>query len=199
MIPTLTNPLGISPAYGRRLQYLESTGTQYIDTGVKPDFAGGDSVEISYFRADYTGQMPCVCGSREITLRNGFHLLANNYAVYGSDGYKTYGVDQGFPVTQANCTIAVNDNYVVINGTQRISMPYRVTCSLAMTLFAMRHGISILVYYSGMRLYEWKYWRNGTLAQHLIPVLDRSSVPCLYDTISRTLKYNAGTGTFNYA
>ena len=53
--------------------------------------------------------------------------------------------------------------------------------------------------FGAMFLDDWKYWRNGTLAQHLIPVLDRSGVPCLYDTVTRTLIYNAGTGTFNYA
>ena len=78
-------------------------------------------------------------------------------------------------------------------------MTKRVTCTYNMFLFALNNTGTPFGYYPDMKLYDWKYWRNGTLAQHLVPVLDRSGVPCMYDTISRTLKYNAGTGTFDYA
>ena len=40
--------------------------------------------------------------------------------------------------------------------------------------------------------------QGGTERMHLIPVL-KDSVPCLYDTVSGTYLYNAGTGDFTYA
>ncbi|MBP5717864.1 MAG: hypothetical protein J6X53_02640, partial [Abditibacteriota bacterium] len=96
-------------------------------------------------------------------------------------------------------TLTVDDTAVIINGIST-AMPRRVTCGLPIFLFTLNnYGTGTFGIYSGMRLYSWKYWRGGTLAQHLVPVLDRQDVPCLYDTVSRTLKYNAGTGTFDYA
>ena len=194
MIPTLTNPLGISPAYGRRLQYLESTGTQYIDTGVAPDFAGGDSVEIRFDSAEYSGLAPCVFGSRESGVLNGVYLLQGGFIVADSEGYSTIGHN-----FTGNNVFTVSDTAVKLNDLS-FAMPRRVTCGLPIFLFALNnYGTGTYGIYAGMKLYDWKYYRNGMLAQHLIPVLDKSGVPCLYDTVTRTFKYNAGTGTFDYA
>ena len=195
MIPTVTNPMGIS-LYGRRLQYLESTGTQYIDTGTAPDFAGGDSIAIRYYRAAYPLSQPCVFGSRESGIRNGVYLLAIDCYVADANSGVSVGISNP---SIGDHVMSMSDTAVTIDGTD-YAMPRRVTCGLPIYLFALNnYGTGTYGIYTGMKLYDWKYWRNGTLAQHLVPVLDRSGVPCLYDTISRTLKYNAGTGTFNYA
>ena len=197
MIPTITNPMGI-PLYGRRLQYLTSTGTQYIDTGVRPDFANGDSIEISYYGAEFTGSAPCIFGSRETNVRNGVYCLANTFIEAGSEDFVVHQFPP--PALIGDHIMSVDDTHVTLVGETYSYMLRHVTCGLPLFLFALNnYGTGTAVPYSGMRLYDWKYWHNGTLAQHLIPVLDRSGVPCLYDTISRTLKYNAGTGTFNYA
>ncbi len=195
MIPTLNHPLGMP--YGRHLQYLECTGTQYIDTGVAPDFAGGDSVVIYFYGAAYSGASPCSFGSRESGVRNGIYLLGtNNFTVCDNAGYNSVGLPFMPP---AELMFAVSDNEISANG-NAYTMPRRVTCGLPIFLFALNnYGTGTYGIYAGMKLYDWKYYRNGMLAQHLIPVLDKSGVPCLYDTVTRTFKYNAGTGTFDYA
>ncbi len=191
MIPYRMNPMGISPA-GRHLQYLESTGSQYIDTGVAPDFAGGDSVEIRFDSAEYSGLAPCVFGSRESGVRNGVYLLPISFTAADSDGFSTIN-------RYASHFSIVSDTVVTLDE-ESFAMPRRVTCGLPIFLFALNnYGTGTYGIYAGMKLYDWKYYRNGMLAQHLIPVLDKSGVPCLYDTVTRTFKYNAGTGTFDYA
>lgn len=193
MIPTLTDPMGISFA-GRRLQYIESTGTQYINTGVKPDFANGDSVEIRVYKSDGSGNM-CLFGSRQTPALNGFYALGQTLVSCDASGYASAPfLENGF------ISMSVDDAYIRYGDTE-IAQTKRVTCAYQMYLFALNNGgiYSGMKFYSGMKLYDWKYYHNGVLAQHLIPVLDRSGVPCLYDTVTRTLKYNAGTGTFNYA
>lgn len=195
MIPTVINPMGIS-LYGRRLQYIASTGTQYINTGVKPDFANGDSVEMNFYGATFSGAAPCAFGSRETGVKNGIYCLglANSVIVCDNSGNSTFG----FTTETQDITIIVDDSNITVNG-ESVQMPRRVTCGLPIFLFALNnYGMGTYGIYPGMRLYSWKYWHNGTLAQHLVPVLDRSGVPCMYDTVTRTLKYNAGTGTFNY-
>mgnify|MGYP003307162928 CR=1 FL=1 len=50
---------------------------------------------------------------------------------------------------------------------------------------------------------HWKYWKsciwkNGVLKQHLIPALDPSKRPCMFDLVTKTPFYNKGTGEFLY-
>lgn len=194
MIPTRFDPMGGQP-YLRKLSYLESTGTQYINTGCKPDFAGGDSTCLRFYRANYTGLQPCIFGSRESGVRNAFYCLAVSCTIADADGY-----DDILIVSEiGDHVLSVNDSVITCDNTDW-TMPRRVTVGLPIFLFALNnYGTGTFGIYSGMKLYEWKYWRNGSLAQHLIPVLDKSGVPCLYDCCTRAFFYNAGSGTFNYA
>lgn len=210
MIPTLMHPLGISPAYRRRLQYIASTGTQYIDTGVRPDYANGDQVEIRFMAAAVPSTTYyIVFGSRSAQARNGFIFEIEGrtppplrFICFDNSGY-IGGDFAGFPFSSGNIlSVTVNDSKISLIGPDyqdSQTNPRRITSEYSAYLFGFNNGGTFLNAYPGMRLYDWKYWRNGTLAQHLVPVLDKSGVPCMYDTVTRTLKYNAGSGTFNYA
>jgi len=193
MIPTRFNRLGLPPF--RRVAYLESTGTQYIDTGVAPNFAGGDSIQISFYRADYSGAAPCVFGSRETGVKNGVYCLGGGLTIADADGYSSVA----FAITTGDHVLTVSDYAVTWDGTS-YAMPRHVTYGLPVYLFALNnYGSGTFGIYNGMKLYDWMYYRSGVLAQHLVPVLDKGGVPCLFDTVSRTFKRNAGTGVFNYA
>ena len=149
MIPTLTNPLGISPAYGRRLQYLESTGTQYINSGIAPDFAGGDSIEIRFFRAAFSGASPCIFGSRESGVRNGLYMLASSLTAADSDGYSTVTIPN---LTTVDHVLNVSDTVVTLDE-ESYAMPRRVTCGLPIFLFALNnYGTGTFGIYAGMKL-----------------------------------------------
>lgn len=195
MIPFVENQFGNLPC--GRLRYIESTGTQYINTGIKPDFANGDSIEIHFYGAAFSGAAPCTFGSRESGVRNGIYLLGlNNLTVCDAAGYSFVSLPKQAP---NELFLTVNDSTVAADS-QSYTMPRRVTCGLPIYLFALNnYGTGTFGIYNGMKLYEWKYWHNGTLMQHLLPATDNNSVPCLYDLITGNYYYNAGTGTFNYA
>lgn len=174
--------------------YLESTGTQWINTGVMPDFANGDEIEIKYTLAAYAGAVPAVFGSRETGVRNGVYALANGGAVADSSGYSAFSIPQS-----GSITLRINDSLIIVNNTTT-TMPRRVTCGLPIYLFALNnYGTGTYGIYNGLRISEWTYKQNGVVAQHLVPALDANNVPCMWDTASNTPKYNAGSGTFNYA
>ena len=176
-----------------RVAYLESTGTQYIDTGVAPDFAGGDEIEIKYTLAAFTGASPCVFGSRETGVKNGVYLLAGNGTAADNSGYSAFTAP-----TSGGITLKIDDASIVANGTTS-TMPRRVTCGLPMFLFALNnYGTGTYGIYNGLQIAEWTYKQNGAVAQHLVPALDANNVPCFWDTVSNAPRYNAGTGTFNY-
>ena len=43
-----------------------------------------------------------------------------------------------------------------------------------------------------------KFWFNDKLTRHLIPSIDKTGTPCMFDLVSRKNFYNAGTGQFIY-
>ena len=49
-----------------------------------------------------------------------------------------------------------------------------------------------------MKLYECSIYEEDTLVHHYLPALDNNDVACLYDTVTDSYLYNAGTGTFTY-
>ena len=192
MLPDRYNRLGVDRPL-RFVSYIESTGTQYINTGVAPDFAGGDEIEIKYTLGAYTGYAPCVFGSRASGVRNGVYVLAASGTVADGDGTYSFIVPNSGTVT-----MRINDSTITANGNATV-MPRRVTTALPMFLFALNnYGTGTYGIYNGLRISDWKYYHNGELAQHLVPAL-LQGVPGMWDMVSRTFLTNAGTGTFNYA
>lgn len=51
--------------------------------------------------------------------------------------------------------------------------------------------------FAGRKKY-FKFWMNGELKHHLVPCLDETSTPCMYDLVSKTTFYNEGTSDFLY-
>lgn len=43
-----------------------------------------------------------------------------------------------------------------------------------------------------------KFWFNDKLTRHLIPTLDKTGTPCMFDLVTRKNFYNSGTGQFIY-
>lgn len=197
MIPYSMNPFGVSAEkpYKKRLQFIESDGAAYLNAGVKPDFAGGDKIEIRFSITKPTGASPCIFGSRETGVRNGLYCLVGGVVYASSSTYSTVGFD----ITTGTHSLTVDDSLALLDGEAKNS-PLRVTVGLPMFIFALNnYGTGIYGIFSGMKLFEWRYWRGGALAQRLIPALDWSDVACAFDTVTKTFFYNAGTGNFNYA
>lgn len=61
-----------------------------------------------------------------------------------------------------------------------------------------RNGSTAMDHYSSYKLYNFKIYDNGNLVRDYRPALDNNNVPCLFETVSATYLYNAGTGTFGY-
>ena len=65
-----------------------------------------------------------------------------------------------------------------------------------MHIFNMNQAGSNIDIANSLRLYSFTLTRNGVLVRDLIPVEDKAGVVCLYDKVSKTYLYNAGTGSF---
>ena len=178
---------GLPSAY-QRVEYLESSGTQYIDTGEY--FHSNDRCTIAFAPlADNSDT--CVFGIYqasdaviEINMLNGHFRLdltatTNDYTVgrryiYAKDGGKWYmdGVESTVEYPNKDC----------------------LTHSLL--LFARWYN-GAATKPSKIKIYEYSHERNGSKLRDLIPCVRKSdSVAGMYDTVTKTFFTNAGTGTF---
>lgn len=65
-------------------------------------------------------------------------------------------------------------------------------------MFARNAGGYVDNHFANCRIYNAKFYDNGMLKLDLIPVLDISGRPAMFDEVSNTLFYNQGTGEFTY-
>lgn len=199
MIPTRMNPMGLQP-YSLLLSYLESTGTQYIDTGVLPH--KDMIVDIDCYFAASLNEYLALFGARvpDASNLNAFIIWHDIY--YTQKPRFDYGQDM---VSADNYTYPITNfrkegtkNY--INGTLvgENTAVSDLVCNYTCRLFSAG---SLDVRHAKIKVSRCRIWQTGTssLTRDLIPVLDKSGVPCMYDLCTRSLFYNAGSGTFNYA
>ena len=175
------------------IEYLQSTGTQYIDTGVKVN-----SDYIAEVRGKFVSGAPVFGqeGSSWAT-SGGFNLFlagSSGYSCWGNGSVSTVYRDLGI---NSDYNILKIDKYgVYINGFKKAQLTppsTRKDSTKNFLLFATKgeYGWS-----SNIFLYV-KIWNeNNMLVRDFIPVLDKDGVPCMFDKVTQQFFYNQGTGNF---
>ena len=185
--------------YKTELAYLESTGTQYIDTGIYGSSAlvievtalatKQDSACFMFgARSKQNGEtFGCLIHSQKrIGYRVGIGSFLYSSGYDATDGKHTYKIDNG---------VFYRDEIVVNSTCQGTSVS--VNCPVALLTVNTNNNLDTNQTFRGY-LYSFKIWDNGVLVRDFIPVLDSNNVPCVYDKVSGELFYNQGTGEFLY-
>ena len=177
-----------------RIEYLESTGTQWIDTG----FLFKQSENITLFtQIEFIGNSNryVICTSLnglsnlEFALeinsaRTRVYINGSNFFGTSITGNTKYEIE--FRNTPLKSTFLL-DNQTVISYTNTFS---DITPSLR--LFKdHRSGV-----FGNVKIYYFQIYDNNILVRDFIPVLDDDGVPCMYDLVEGKFYYNAGTGQF---
>ena len=185
-------PSGYTP-----LAYIESTGTQHINTGYNINSA--DRVGDKFTCEDTSGTVIAPFGARNNETSNCFNL----WVVTGSSYNPQYGVETytAHPINRFDKLFEVdfNKNKCTINGvTSTLATNVSYTGSKAMYLFALNDGGSIdNRKWIGKCYYFAICNGNGALQVDLRPAKrDSDGAIGMYDLVSRTFKTNAGSGTF---
>lgn len=186
---------GELPSGYTRLNYLESTGTQYINTGV--NFAPTMDVDVEF--SSQTTTTKAFFGVWE----NGAYFEAQTlYSVQASVLYYTSGDYVEFTTSKTFdfINLKTDNNNVYVNNTYKGSITTRTrTTTGKLCIFNTSAGTSVnLGIGASMQCKKFKILDNGAVICNLIPCLDNNNVPCMYDTVSRQTFYNAGTGDFLY-
>lgn len=178
-----------------QLEYIESTGTQYIDTGVKP--TSGIDVEID-FQLNMTNGWACVFGGRDSSSNsNAVALWLNDTSTFAF--YRNV-VNSTFPSTistSARHHFKCTGNTANIDGNTVSVTDSTFTGTNSIYLFAVNDAGSTYRF-SKCKLYSCKIYDNGTLIRDYVPCLNAEGVAGLYDLVERKFYGNSGTGEFRY-
>ena len=172
-----------------KVEYLESTGTQYIDMGLI--LSNKSKIEITYSLMSYGA----IFGAQQngsgftININNGTNSRWGNYSyvpysdanfdkdfqekhsiVYGKEGFYQDGVLLNTP--------AINDFVTPNNG----------------YLFRANGASGI----PRVRIYSAKLYGNDVLIRDYVSVLDEQNTPCLFDKIEKKCYHNQGVDEFVY-
>lgn len=180
---------GLPPGY-KRLEYIESTSNQYINTGFK--LSSTDVIETR-FKNTASGGAGALYGifkSGESST-----LYANGtYYCYNSSNAK---VNTGISV-DTNWHESVQDftnGVLTIDGVDTTYTPYTFTNTSNAPLFARIYNSAVGYYFVG-RIAYWKVYRYGELYMDLVPCIDPNNEVGMYDTIGGTFYGNSGSGVF---
>lgn len=183
--------------YDAEVEYLESTGTQYIDTEY-PTTGAGISVDLIASKTTSSTTEMGVVG------RTG----SSGFEIYFYNG-KIYLWNQAFDLA-SNVSVAVDTAYhiVAVIGSEEqsltvdgdsVSRTGSASSVSPLNIAIFRHSH----YYFSGRVYLCKIYDGATLVRDLIPVRftnsNGQSEGALYDRVSGQVFRNAGTGAFLWA
>ena len=171
-----------------RLQYIESTGTQYINTGFKPN----QDTRVIFSGYNLSTSSSWIYGTRH----------ANGNTQFCANGQNTYSVRYGTGSAQlgtlpvGDFDIDQNKNAYSYNGTTGTITAQTFACDYPMYLFAINAAGSVSTGRFTGRLYSCQIYDNGVLIRNFIPCQDSTGEVGLWDIVNSEFYPNLGTGEF---
>lgn len=193
------NPQPLLPSGYTALEYIESTGTQYINTNFKPKTTSRIQMRALPTKtvSAYTAFFGCRTDSSP-TASDSFSFAATAATTIRSD---YFGTNQ-------SATVSTILSDTIIDKKQNILTAYGQTITNKaktseqsstnnLTIFALNTASkNEISYYISMKLYYCKIWDNGSLVRNFVPCKNTSGTLGLYDAVNNVFYTNAGRGTF---
>ncbi len=182
------------------IEYLESTGTQYIDTGVVPDFKS-TAIKTSITFLGNIGIQYGIFGTGSSSDSSRFWLVSeengSNWEAGIGPHYNKLNKIQN-KTTFIQYTPRNNIEYIIkIDNEEFIADIDGYGNNLSnIYVFTVGRTDSHIPRKSIIKLYYFQIYDNDVLLRDFIPVLDGNGTPCMYDKVERKFYYNAGTGQF---
>lgn len=178
--------------------YLESSGTQYFDTGFKPNQNTRVVIDFHNF-GDYSGMTTSLCpffGARNASSSAVFAMWIGvktypqyGNVVYSKNGYFTTDINRRL-LYDFNKNVASIGNDSITCASETFTTDYNL-CILTINNYG-----NIESRRASGKLYSCQIYDNGTLARDFVPCTNSSGVAGLYDMVNAKFYTNAGSGTF---
>ena len=173
-----------------QLEYIQSSGSQYINTGFKPNQDTKISITVDFPLSRTTW----LYGGRTSAGSNSLGFLCEDGSRYRFDYASSVNALTVKPT--GKFTIDSDKNKCYINGELVFTATYKTfTSPVNMYIFNNNNNGS-LSGGSSAKLYNCSIYNNGVLIRSFIPCKNASGTVGLYDSINNQFYQNAGSGTF---
>ena len=186
------------PSGYTQLEYIESSGTQYMDTGIVA--SSGFEVEIK-LKANSFNNLCSIIGAHNDSSpygRNYLGITSSHTEIGQCDSVHTYTAIDTDSLHVVLCSNVYNNMYFIVDNVAQSTSGAQSGGSYAkntLYLFWCHGGAQWFSRFPG-RIYYCKITKSGTLVRDFIPCKNASGVVGLYDTVEGQFYTNAGTGTF---
>ena len=180
---------GKPPVSINYLNYIQSTGTQYIDTGITGN--SNIKVQIKFEMTEVTGYSIIgyyVSGTESLRL---FNYFSQCYLDFGNESSnRIFG--GSLPINQL-FEIEFGNFYV-----KNLQTESNIISGNTVASFSQNQSICICgnLQFSKGKFYYVKIYNDDVLVRDYAPCLDENGVVCLYDKVNKEYAYNSGTGEF---
>ena len=184
------------PAGYTRLEFLESTGTQWVSTGIVPTSRAGFRVRLSGPLSTGSG-WGYLFGTQNASGGTRFYLAHSTRFVAG------FGADVLSNVQSVeNEWLEVNygnSGKFNIGSTSINLQPLNFAPLYEFLLFRMAYrGNSPSDPTKPIRVFAFELTEDAKIVCNMVPALDPTGAPCMFDLVGRQPYYNSGTGDFTY-
>ena len=186
------------PSIYQEVQYLQSNGNQFIDTGIVPNTNTKSDVIIV---PDGSVHANCVPFGSETTWEsNMYGLWLTSQAEYMGIFANEAGVFNGSNNANISRITIINKVITAYEGNTQYSKSFSGTFTGTKSIYLFRLG-RVDGQAEGnaqIRIGSAQFWQNGsTLTADLIPVYRKSdNIAGMWDAVRRTFYTNAGSGSF---
>lgn len=178
------------------IDYIESTGTQYIDTGIY----GSDKIDVEMCiipKVGFSGwRFPL--GSNQANVNRSYLIGINSLTtttvqrgtnIYHDDRF-SFQIDAEYTLKFIGTQFTINGNNICTVSDQTFTSP------VTMYLFACNTAGSATAF-APVALKYCKIWESGTLVRDFVAAMENGHAG-LYDNVTGQFYSNAGTGDFSY-
>lgn len=175
------------------LEYIESTGTQYIDTGFKPN---QDTRVVMDTEVLVRKAQMAFFGSRVSTSSKRYEFITNSSS--GDSFYSPYNNSAQTVISLANNRVYIdkNKNITYVDGVPVVTATYATFQTTHNLYLCAINNNGTSGYVSSVRIYSCQIYDNGTLVRDFVPCTNASGTVGLYDMVNGIFYGNAGTGAF---
>lgn len=181
---------GLPDTY-QQVEYIESSGTQYIKTGILP--SSKLNFEIKYYTNSEVARdrFGCIFGSRV-----GSGTIDYEFSSFDTQGtlrWRTHSTSNNIKMQKQTVQEASFMDYVFTNANGETT----IIEEKELYLFGLNNNGSFQQGGSGCRIYYLRFYEDGTKINDFVPCYRIADNEIgMYDTVTNIFYTNAGTGTF---
>lgn len=184
------------PSGYTQVNYLQSSGTQYIDTGRKLTQDSDITIDFCPLVLAAPETSCAIFGSRQAAYVHDYTIFRDRRSFVIDFGDAPQNRYIYYFKDQQKCFIRINKSGIFLDGTLIKAFPNVDTFETptnAMLFDVGGHNWTEKKA-TDVRIYGYKNSNH----QNFVPCLDGNGVPCFYDTVGQQTYYNQGTGSFTW-